>query len=101
MIKYEQPNFLRNPFAIVSKSCIDLVKMMLVKDPSQRITSEAALNHSFFNILGDLNVKGPPSVFPIVRPPRRLEEIKHSMEEKKGNQGGPLIPVPEIREEDS
>lgn len=26
MIKFEQPNFMRNPFAIVSKSCIDLVK---------------------------------------------------------------------------
>ena len=55
MIKYEQPNFLRNSFALVSHSCTDLIKKMLIKDPKLRITTEEALNHSFFNILGDKN----------------------------------------------
>ncbi len=33
MIKYEQPNFIRSHFTIVSKHCTDLVKAMLMKDP--------------------------------------------------------------------
>ena len=56
MIKYEQPNFMRNPFAMVSKHCIDLCKKMLIKDPSHRITSTNALKHPFFDILGDKNI---------------------------------------------
>ena len=39
MIKYEQPNFLRNSFTMVSPECRELVKEMLVKDPSERITT--------------------------------------------------------------
>ena len=56
MIKYEQPNFMRNPFAMVSKHCIDLCKKMLIKDPSHRITSSNALKHPFFDILGEKNI---------------------------------------------
>ena len=70
MIKYEQPNFMRNPFAMVSKHCIDLCKKMLIKDPSHRITSTNALKHPFFDILGDKNIQGPPSVFEVPQPPR-------------------------------
>lgn len=70
MIKYDQPNFMRNPFAMVSKQCIDLVKKMLIKDPSQRITSTDALNHPFFDILGDKNTNKLQSVFEVPKPPR-------------------------------
>ena len=52
MIKYDQPSFMRNHFTIVSKACTDLVKQMLVKDPKQRITTQEALKHPFFYILG-------------------------------------------------
>jgi serine/threonine protein kinase len=72
---------MRNPFAIVSKACIDLIKQMLVKDPAQRITTQDALNHSFFNILGDLNTKGSPSVYPDVLP--REIFIQNEVEEEK------------------
>ena len=34
MIKYESPNFMRSYFSIMSKSCIDLIRLMLTKDPS-------------------------------------------------------------------
>ena len=40
MIKYEQPNFSRSQFSVVSNMCKDLVKQMLIKDPRQRITTQ-------------------------------------------------------------
>ena len=61
-----------NLFLMVSKQCKDLCKKMLIKDPSHRITTAEALNHPFFNILGEKNVKGPPSVFAVPQPPRTL-----------------------------
>jgi serine/threonine protein kinase len=64
MIKYDHPNYLRSQFAMVSPHCTDLIKQMLVKDPAQRITTEDALKHPFFNILGSLNEVGSATVFP-------------------------------------
>ena len=40
MIKYEQPNFSRSQFSVMSQMCKDLVKKMLIKDPRQRITTQ-------------------------------------------------------------
>ena len=53
MIKSENPNFMRNSFTIVSRQCIELCKLMLLKDPSERVTTAEALKHPFFDILGE------------------------------------------------
>ena len=98
MIKYEPPNFMRNPFSMVSKQCIDLCKRMLIKDPSQRITSMEALQHPFFDILGDPTTRMPPSVFEVPQPPPSLilgasKESGSRADEEESK--GQLNPVPE------
>ena len=90
---------MRNPFAMVSKQCIDLVKKMLIKDPSQRITTTDALNHPFFNILGDLNIKGPPSVFEVPQHPRNFN-MSGELEEESSEEFKGLNSVPEVIEDD-
>jgi len=57
---------------------------MLLKDPAQRITTQDALKHPFFKILGKNGTMGPPTVFP---PPICLDASNEDEEVKEDSEG--------------
>jgi calcium-dependent protein kinase len=52
-IKTEEPSFVGSKFKHLSRTCIDFVQRMLVKDPALRMTTVEALTHPFIKGLTD------------------------------------------------
>jgi serine/threonine protein kinase len=49
-IKTAEPNFVEKYWANISSEARELIRSMLVKDPSRRLTAEAALDHQWFQL---------------------------------------------------
>lgn len=47
-IKYSNPDYDRLKNNNISENCIDLIKLLLLKDKDERISIDAALNHEYF-----------------------------------------------------